>query len=319
MADHLRQLLDNPVLKENPACLGELLQSVVAKHSEGGLHHVEVASDTLVDTQASTVPIEVAPGIVEHVTPEEAVRHEKAVTASVEETMVVPGLGEASVAVLEAELEATIESQWRLDPGAGEVAAPSAGEVAQPGVAEVAQPGVAEVAVTPVVKTEPVPEPKANSAVEEALNRATTMDMMNKQPQDVPVAARWPGWEKFKVDRPEFKAPASASGPDVPMAAASPTSPVKQTVGLTMPSPTSTCPTSPAASVGVPPSAAVPAMSPAASVDMPPPVAVPVRRVSDAATPSPGGDDMGDDDIEALRALKNAYMRFYRSIKSVLV
>lgn len=71
-------------------------------------------------------------------------------------------------------MEATIESQWRLDPGAGEVAAPSAGEVAQPGVAEVAQPGVAEVAVTPVVKTEPVPEPKANSAVEEALNRATT-------------------------------------------------------------------------------------------------------------------------------------------------
>lgn len=63
--------------------------------------------------------------------------------------------------------------------------------------------------------------------------------------------------------------------------------------------------------------------SPAMSVEMPPPVGVPARRVSGAATPSPSEDGadgaMDDGDVEALRALKNAYMRFYRSIRSALV
>ena len=258
MAASLRQLLNNPILKSNPGCLGGLLESVVQGHyREDG----KVASTM---NGASGVKPDDAPIYVRPAAPEPVELGSGETPSKTEEytqfwkKFEVPRRGEASTCTKV-------------------VAAEPAGEAP---VDKVNSPSAMDVA-SALARQNTIDFPATSSGSE---GKQQVFAALPEQPPVVvePV----PGAE---VSRAEATPPPSVPGGEVSRAEATP--PPSGTGGRAEETPP---PSGPGGEVG--------------RADATP------TPTSDGETGDGGGDDA--DEIDALRALKNAYMRFYRSIKS---
>lgn len=274
VAASLRQLLDNPILKSNPGCLGGLLESVAQGHFPNGASGSVASQDgSVAPLKPGDAPMYVRPAAAEPVEPGPVetpgkVDEYKQFWKKFE----VPRSGVAT--------PCTDLVVWK-EP------IPAASDEAQP-VKVVAAAAVASEAAVAAVA---VPS-EAAVAAPDKVNSPSAVDVANALARQNTID--FPASNGSEAKKQVFAALPTTPPPEqAPVVVGAPVQPPPHS-----PPPPQTPPAVPG--VGVSPADVTPTPTSPGSV----------AETADAAA------DAGDEDLDALRALKNAYMRFYRSIKS---
>ena len=296
----MRQLLDNPILKSNPGCLGGLLESVVQGHfqdgASGSVASQDGASGSKAPLKPGDAPMYVRPAAAEPVEPGHVetpgkVDEYKQFWKKFE----VPRSGVATPCTdLVLWKEATPAASDEAQPMKVVAAAAVPSEAAVAAVAVPSEAAVAAVAVPSEAAVAAVAVPsEAAVAAPDKVNSPSAEDVAN-------ALAR-----QNTIDFP------ASNGSDGKMQvfAALPTSPPPEQAPVVVGAPVQPPPHSP-------PQPQTPPVVPGVGVSPADVIPTPTSPGSVAETPDAAADAGDDEDLDALRALKNAYMRFYRSIKS---